>query len=41
MFDKNSLKEAESIAQASFLSEDLKEKQKAFIEKRKIDFKGK
>jgi hypothetical protein len=38
-FDKNNLKEAESINRASFLSEDLKEGQLAFLEKRGPLFK--
>ena len=39
-FDKNNLKEAESITRASFLSEDLKEGQLVFLEKRGPLFKG-
>jgi hypothetical protein len=39
-FDKNNLKEAESITRASFLSEDLKEGQLVFLEKRGPLFNG-
>lgn len=40
VLDKRQLKEAESITQASFQSEDLKEGRLAFLEKRKPLFKG-
>ena len=40
-FDESSTVEAESIAEAAFLSEDLKEGQLAFFEKRSPKFRGK
>lgn len=40
MLDDRNLKEAESISQTSFHSEDLKEGQLAFLEKRKPHFRG-
>ena len=40
-FDKSNLSEAESITRESFLSQDLKEGQNAFLEKRKPEFQGK
>jgi enoyl-CoA hydratase/carnithine racemase len=39
--DENGLAEAQSITEAAFLSEDLQEGRRAFIEKRKPSFRGK
>ena len=39
--DKSSIAEAESIAEAAFFSEDLKEGRLAFLEKRMAQFIGK
>jgi hypothetical protein len=39
--ERNSLVEAESIAEAALLSEDLWEDQLVFLEKRKPRFRGK
>ena len=41
LFDETSREEAESLAEAAFLSEDLKEGQLAFLEKRRPRFNGK
>jgi enoyl-CoA hydratase/carnithine racemase len=38
--DKSSMQEAESITETSFLSEDIREGQLAFLEKRRPQFRG-